>query len=434
MDFDEELAKLFSEEGAGAELQTEAAGAEPKKSKSKYKKIKKLDVTQSLDNTPEEPGFNFEIEFQNIINEGCFKKYMPGANLESPESIYVRERVLGTFFNEPEEYSEEVENLLKVHLEFPSREELEGRKFSAWTSLKILLRTLRENKGCRKLYNGIQFYRMAIVAKNGMKYYAEKLPNIADKIRGLVRLKVEDELEQIVILDEVLTTFEKRILRVGDYLKSSHRDFEKAHLALALNINSAKEGWSVFSYEEMSEEISEYEFLFFPLKEILRRRVGSKKHPRLIYIKTEPWAWYCLAYVSESGERHWKLDVWLDNLVISLGGVMGRCLSLYENLYNLRFQDREYRAIKKQASGVEEDLLILIKNIRIMSNRKRCSEYLRKHLAKEFLYALTDRDVLDRRTPDTYVFTTYEGITEEVMKKDWDAICKCIYFNYDPFE
>ena len=433
--FDKKLEDLFADHCEVSINEEEEPEEEPEcKVKPKYIKIKKLDVTQNLDNTPEEPEFNFEIELQNIIDGGCLGKYFSNNHLESPNSIFIREQILNDFFNQEETYAPEVEGLLEIHLQFPSSCELETHRLSAWTNLKALLKALKENTGCRKLYNGIQFYRMAIVAKNGFKNYIERLPEIFKKIKGVIQFKAKEELQQIIILDEVLTTFEKRILRTGDYLKASHRDFEKAHLALALNIHSAREGWAPFSYEDFSRDLSEHELLFYPLKEVIIRRLGTKEFPRLIYLKKNEWSWYYLDSVSESGQRNWKLDAWLYNLFISLDEIMGKCTALYENLYNLRFQDREYRSLKDRSEGIEPDLQTLIKNIKIMSNHRRCYDYLRKHFTKELRYTLNKNDILDRRAPDPYVFRLYEEITEETMEKDWKNMCKRIYFNYDSFE
>jgi hypothetical protein len=425
LEFDSQLEKLF-------EIKKESENIDIPKIK--YKKVRKFNIEDSLDDTPEEISFDFESEFQLILNEGRFKKYMlDDSSFESPNSVLLKERITQQYLENNEHYSDEVEELLKVHLEFPSQDELILHKSNAWTNLKILLKILKENKGCLKLYNGIQFYRTAIIAKNGLKVYIEKLPLIVNKLKNILNKKVKEEVELIIILDQILTAFEKRVLLLGDYISCSYRVFDKIHLNLALEVNTFNETWTSFSHEALTKALSPYEFMISSLKKIIERYIGDPKHPKYIYINVkEEWAWYYLNSVSENGTRSWKLDVWMDDLSLALEPVLGECIFLYENLYNFRFQDRNYRKLVKTQYGIEEDLRILIKNIEIMSNRKRCSTYLRKHFSKKLKYTLTHNDIIDRRTPDPYIFNLYEHITQEEISKDWENICKRIYEDYVP--
>ena len=425
MDFEETLKKLFDEPNT-----VETIGH-----KHVYKKIKKLEIGKEINEE-----LDLEDQLQKIITEGNFFPYLPGnligKKVFSEKIILFRGRIEKEYLGGSEIYTPYAEKLLNVHLQFPSMKEIANARTRVHTCLKYLLSELQKNKGTRRLYDGIRFYRMVLLAKQGLINYIFNLPTIVNDFEKIVRTKTGD-IETEIIMNYALTTFEKRILAKGDYISANDKDFERQHLSLALSVyfsvnknfeETGSQIKQVFSYDEFIKSFSPYELLFFSLKiSVLKRLEG-----RYIFIRngSEDWGWYYLDSISPSGKNQWKLDVWMDNLVLTLDPLLYTCINLYEKLFVYRFQDREYRVHEKNCEGLEADMRTLLKNISILSNRKGCSQYLRKQLSDKLTYRLTENDLLDRRSPDLYVFNTYDKITPEDIEMDWRNVQKRIYFNF----
>lgn len=409
--WEEKLDNLFSE------------GAEPSYQPVKIvRKLEKLDLT-SLGDTPEEP--DLELELQEIINAGSFKDYLPTGIKFGSKSVYeFEEKVMREYVHE-ETYDPDVEDLLKVHLQFPSKGELEDARSKAPESLKLLFKVLKESKGSYRLYYGLQFYRMAVLASVGLVKYVAVLSEIVAKMKKIILSKVEGEMECTVLLDRFLTTFERRILKEGNYLNCSHRDFEKQHLSLALELYHQPGEWTPVDHDQLIRGISPYELMFFPLKEVLSRLLTGK-YPRYI---SDRGVYFYLSTVTY-GKRIWLRDAYLDTLAVSLENIIPGCFTLYERYYMEYFPDRSYH-VNLDQDGTLGDLSVLLNNMKILSNRKRCSEYLRKHLSEKLSYNPNGKfDVLGGRNDASFVLKTYEGITQDDIDRDFQNLCKRLYSNY----
>lgn len=408
--WEEKLDNLFSE----------GAGSQPVKV---VRKLEKLDLA-SLGDAPEEP--DLDRELQEIISAGSFKDYLPpGIKFGSQSLCDFEEKVMQEYIRE-ETYDSDVEDLLKVHLQFPSKGELEGARSKAPETLKLLFKVLKESRGSYRLYYGLQFYRMAFLAGVGLVKYVARLPDIVAKMKRIILGKVEGEMECTILLDRFLTTFERRVLREGHYLNCRHRDFEKQHLSLALELYHQPGEWAAVDHDQLIRGISPYELMFFPLKEVLSRLLTGK-FPR--YILTSGGMHFYLSSVA-FGKRIWLRDAYLDTLAVSLENIIPGCFTLYERYYMEYFPDRGYRPHLDQ-DGTLGDLSVLLDNMKILSNRRRCSEYLRKHLSEKLSYTPNGKfDVLGGGNDASFVLKTYEGITRDDVDRDFQNLCKRLYSNY----
>jgi hypothetical protein len=393
----------------------------------KIKKLKKLEIISSSS----EEDFNPDKELYKIIEEGSFKDYIPfDIKIESQKTAVYKEDVLFRYIDDSEKYDIEIEYLLDIHLQFPSQDEMKLYKNKAWTNFKILLEVLKENKGSHRLYNGLKFYRIIILSKIGLKKYILKLPLIVSKMKNIIVKKIKDDIEYIILMDIFLSTFEKRILAFGDYINCAYKDFEKQQFSFALEIYNSIE--TTFSHNYFEKNTSPYELLFFPLSEVIEKILFSNpKYPKYIYVKDIDLSYYYLSSVREN-EKYWKIDPWMDKLSLSLEIIFNQCFVLYEKIYFDKYQERVFHS-QENKEGISEDLSTLFKNLKIMSNRKRCSTYLRKHLFKSMKYTPKKNDFFDKRTEDSSIFHIYETITQEDINQDWENTCKKLFFNYNSF-
>ena len=372
----------------------------------KYKKIKPLEIninTSGENSVSESDDEHFIQEIDSILKNNIeshnVTKYIPSGKIVEKNGYFHIQEIINNFLNIEEEYEEEcMEIIEREH----NRENIVKYMKKSWKIIKYLLKILEEKKGSFKLYEGLKFSRLLIIAKIGMKRYIEKLPIIFNKLSSILKNKTE---KYMIIIDIILYPFEKLILRCGDYTFCDY--VEKDVLYLPLSIYRDKE------YIDWYEYFSHYELLFFPLNKVIKNHFIGK------YVFPNPknsWEWYYLYKID--GKKYWRLDPYMETLYIYLSEINNNCINLLKELYTNKYNKNVILKKGKKYNGI---LYILYRNIKIMSNWKYIFKYM-FHFSDQYIYTFNKDDIVDRKIDYLSIKKNYDDITMKDIKNEMDRI------------
>lgn len=351
----------------------------------------------------------FEQEFEYIlVTENSQKDCRT-------EVLSLKNRVLNTYIKDKVSIPVSIK---KVYIDFPKSDTIESYTNNCESNIDKIINIIKTKGLSNKVIKVFEFHRICYLAKHGCKEYHQKyLPNLYNLLKTTLLHKKIQDIESDILIDEILMTFEKRQLCIGDRKTCNYKDFEKYLYRLAANVYHTTTICPI-EFITFENEFYTNEIAMFSIYDILSWKLAG----RYIYVKSvdngqkDSWSYYYL-HKKEGDKNYWKLDSRMDKLSISMEFVCNYASKLFISWYKLLHGDNIKRELI-EGTGIGEDLKILYNNIEIIASRKGCSILLRKHLKKKLGKKLSKNDIIDRHEDDATVIDDYNAITKEDIDKE----------------
>lgn len=353
----------------------------------------------------------FEEELLESINENCYVLF--DRPVEKEKVILLRKKIIDKYIKKDIKMNK---NLFKVSLDFPKRDLLLEFREECIKNVESLLDIIKKKGLFRLLLKTLIFHRFCVLSLIGnIEYETVYIPKFINSVKTILQKKKMNDIEITIILDELLTSYEKKSIFYGNYNLCEYNDFEKYLYCTAIDIYYS----NISSFD--SKSLLSYELCMFPIYQSIYLRIKGK----YAYFKkfnnssSDSWPYYYL-YKVEDNKKYWKLDSRLDKLVISLEFVCNYCAKLFCKIYSAIYGNNNKRKIPKE-------LKILYDNISILSNRKGCSIILRENLEKLLKQKINLSDIIDRIEDDITVIDDYDIITNEDIEKEKNKVLNGLF-------
>lgn len=284
-----------------------------------------------------------------------------------------------------------------------------------------------------RLISSLNIYKMALISTRGPYNYENGfLPGFYDDLFSVFKTMGMSNIEALIVIDEFLLTIDKIILSRGNYLKANYGEMERYNYSCAVSYyfsNSTLFDFTDFQHKSCLQELSMRgigEIVYSRIKGDFSPKVRKYIHvPEFEEGAGKGWAFYYKTHCNEKF-RYWTLDYKFNKLINTLiDNIENYCSNVFIKKYIALYGDRKKRDFSSptetgESDGKEkkgdnkaiiQDLKQLLKNIRILSNKKSIFLELKNRLMGKIKYTPDENDIFDSKYIDYSIDQEFSEIT-----------------------
>ena len=281
------------------------------------------------------------------------------------------------------------------------------------TSIELRTKAFRTHQS---FYNAMEdlkrlrTYLMNLVTyENYMKILSEHLT----MYKSVLTLKgLSEHDSDMLIINNALLTIETRMIFHRGYLDVTFDPSELYYFDILYDtLVSKPDEYNVPNMECIVNNMCNYSTHVWSLKTVLRRVLNcSNTYNNIIYNpivtneKSDPFSFYILYEISDTGKKRWKLDNRLMNLTeIIQDNIVPYLIDKFRYIYFDIFSDNVYRNNYKtdcEYDIVKYELKTICKNILNVSNTSQFRKMLCKLIKDESTYTKTTMDTFNIKEDD----------------------------------
>jgi len=288
-----------------------------------------------------------------------------------------------------------------------------------------------------RLIASLNIYKMALISTRGPYEYENGfITSFYDTLFSAFKKLGMNNIESLIVIDEFLLTLDKIILSRGNYLKANYGEMEKYNYSCAVSYYFSTKVL-LFDFTDFQHKSCLQELSMRGIGEIIYSRIKDSKEGKngLKYIHVPEfengvdgsrgaWAFYYKTHCNEKF-RYWSLDYKFNKLINTLiDNIENYCGNVFNKKYIALYGDRKKRDLFSISNDNEtpngnfngnraiiQDLRQLLKNIRILSNKKSLFLEIKNRLREKIKYAPNENDIFDSKYIDYTIEQEFSEIT-----------------------
>ena len=230
----------------------------------------------------------------------------------------------------------------------------------------------------------------------------------------------------VMITQNALLTIESRMIYHRCYLDVKFDTTELYYYETLCDTLYEHNNSGVFNMEKIINSLCNYSTHIWSFKSILRRIFDNTK-PNIIFVpftpnkKDDPYNFYILSNIDDTGKKYWKLDNRLSNVSESfqdnlLPYLIEHFRRIYFDIFNDNIYREDYKTYSEQYDIIQLELKTLFHNILLIANKVKFRKTLCRFIKEEIEYESSTNDVFDIKNDDKIAKDDVIKLDDEFME------------------
>ena len=230
----------------------------------------------------------------------------------------------------------------------------------------------------------------------------------------------------VMITQNALLTIESRMIYHRCYLDVKFDTTELYYYESLCDTLYQHNNNDIFNMEKIISSLCNYSTHIWSFKSILRRIFDNTK-PNIIFVpfehnkKDDPYSFYILSNIDDTGKKHWKLDNRLANTAESfqdnlLPYLIEQFRHIYFDIFNDNIYREEYKTYSEQYDTIQFELQTLFHNILLIANKLKFRKTICRVIKEDNEYTPNSNDIFDIKDDDKITRDDVSKLEDEYME------------------